>query len=324
MTGVCRNWGTTNFLKFESIYQISKAALDVSSRTEACLIRLINEFNVEREDFVLPDFPCKSELKDPNGNDLVFSGGIIATDVVADIRKRFECLYYSFVVSSGLCGPIEPNSDNAIDDFNLVGGGACQDASSRFYDRLRWDLAELVTEEDPLPQVCATWCVERVGYLENFVGFGIQPGTNRLMCSCLYQDGRSPSAGLPEGFVREESGLGVGPISGSLDQQNQNQCYSYTPFNESRCGSLGSACKDVANPVFEATSPFRDGPIYAYVFNPANLPDRETRIENSDGFLVDEELEDFTAEQLIVNVFEEYVGCSVSCLMANLRNPEIV
>jgi hypothetical protein len=60
----------------------------------------VDRFNRDPENFVVDQEPCFDEL-----DGVQFFGGLTYTQVVDDIRRKFECLIYSFLVSSNRCGP---------------------------------------------------------------------------------------------------------------------------------------------------------------------------------------------------------------------------
>ena len=116
VTGVCRGWGSNNFVTLESIYSIADSGLTVKQRVDNCIQNLVQDFNnwsrTSPANFTvdtLPLRPCEVELMDPdNQGSFVDFGedalGVNASVIMADIRRRFTCLYYSFLADAGMCG----------------------------------------------------------------------------------------------------------------------------------------------------------------------------------------------------------------------------
>ncbi|KAL3768372.1 hypothetical protein ACHAW5_005210 [Stephanodiscus triporus] len=99
VTGVCRGWGTSKFLSLQSIHQIIKKALSPDAQIENCVRGILDDFNEDPANFkntiTDPWEPCKSEL----GTIKVNSRAISTADcdaLVANIKDRFKCLYYSY------------------------------------------------------------------------------------------------------------------------------------------------------------------------------------------------------------------------------------
>mmetsp|Transcript_2549 Transcript_2549/g.3954 ORF Transcript_2549/g.3954 Transcript_2549/m.3954 type:complete len:1065 (-) Transcript_2549:183-3377(-) len=91
-------------MTLESIYYISDTVLNVKERVEKCLTQLVDEFNKELSNFVVPDLPCEDDLKNLDGEYIEFFGDLTAFNIMANIRKRFDCLYYSFMVNTNQAG----------------------------------------------------------------------------------------------------------------------------------------------------------------------------------------------------------------------------
>ena len=98
VTGVCRGWGTSKFMSLEAIYHISDSVLNIQEQVEVCIEEEVDRFNRDPENFVVDQEPCFDEL-----DGVQFFGGLTYTQVVDDIRRKFECLLYSFLVSSNRC-----------------------------------------------------------------------------------------------------------------------------------------------------------------------------------------------------------------------------
>ncbi|KAL3786294.1 hypothetical protein ACHAW5_001907 [Stephanodiscus triporus] len=114
VTGVCRGWGTSKFMTLQAMYQITKKALSPDAQIENCVRGIMDDFNQDPANFKAtlpkprnvtnattnktttitdPWEPCKSQV------DLTFENVLkqaIIDKTVANIKKRFKCLYYSY------------------------------------------------------------------------------------------------------------------------------------------------------------------------------------------------------------------------------------
>mmetsp|Transcript_14025 Transcript_14025/g.41068 ORF Transcript_14025/g.41068 Transcript_14025/m.41068 type:complete len:137 (+) Transcript_14025:1275-1685(+) len=90
-------------MSLESVYFISGTVLNIKERVENCIEGLVDEFNQNLENFEVPATPCADKLKYPfpPHEDVEFYGSMTAADVVADIKQKFDCLYYSFLAQTG-------------------------------------------------------------------------------------------------------------------------------------------------------------------------------------------------------------------------------
>ncbi|KAL3784268.1 hypothetical protein ACHAW5_005992, partial [Stephanodiscus triporus] len=116
VTGVCRGWGSSKFLSLQAMYQITKKALSPDAQIENCVRGILDDFNLDPENFkaLLPQprnetnattnvttiitdpwEPCKSEMESIEVDSVAISNS--DRDVlVANIKDRFKCLYYSY------------------------------------------------------------------------------------------------------------------------------------------------------------------------------------------------------------------------------------
>lgn len=95
VTGICRGWGTTNYISLDSIYEISDKYLATTSElVEECLIGLVQDFNRnrDRDNFTIPNNPCEVETESLEDD--------VRNVVMNDINKKFNCLYNSYLRST--------------------------------------------------------------------------------------------------------------------------------------------------------------------------------------------------------------------------------
>ena len=80
-------------MTLESIYLISDTVLNVKERVEDCIEGIVKTFNRELVNFTIPEYPCNEALI----NTTFIGDDLKASNIVEDIKKKFECLYYSYL-----------------------------------------------------------------------------------------------------------------------------------------------------------------------------------------------------------------------------------
>ena len=261
------------------------------AQVEDCIRGILDAFNGDPERFNdnLPDNPCGAQVALVKVNSEILSDSDQRA-AVADIRERFKCLYYSYAASSSGASGYFPELDPG--DFSIFLYGPLTPFLRLPYTFCR--PCQLLCANNPIIMEIKGMLntTKNMTYPEEALCNNTVPFVALL-------------SGIPEGeywkyaTIQTEWLKDKGPYCSIWDYSFENKPL-FQPASEDKIEG-GS--------IFKST--------FDYTF-PANLPSRAERFKKGWLFAIDVYLTfDLTAENFIIDVFEEFMGCAVSKSASN-------
>ena len=295
VTGVCRGWGSTRFMSLESIYQISDRALhNTKDGVEKCVQDLLDDFKQQKEHFKIPDKPCLENLKlvqlgpsfkslDEKDGDVYgprgLRGGSEDWDELDDNALTGTVSIIKKQFDCILYSYLRAKSHHAT---QFAGKNPCYVSQG---NKTLLDLAFFV--EDSIPLETADPKEYLFDVPDNF--FNSSKSETVSISSVPQKNATCP---IPKNI--ESCGAITSTLNCTVNDERQNvlECCGEVDKMRVRCEE----------------SPF-------YAFNLAELNMKQTLLNlaiNQRSITNTSLVQDASAENFIIDVFEEFIGCAVS------------
>ena len=280
-------------MSLKSIHQITDKALSPEAQVEDCIRGILDAFNGDPDHFKenLPVDPCGDQVALVKVNSETLPDGDQRA-AVADIRERFKCLYYSYAASSSGASADFPELDPG--DLSILIYGPFTEFLRLPYTFCR--PCRLLCVNNPIIKE-----IKRVLYTTKNMTYPEEDLCINTVPFFALLSGISEESWRYYTIQTEQTTWlkNIGPYCSIWDYSFENKPL-FQPASEDKIEG-GS--------IFKST--------FDYTF-PAYLPSRAERFKKGWMFTIDVYLTfDLTAENFIIDVFEEFMGCAVSKSASN-------